>query len=84
MSDLSRQLEEGAKSGLLVSSLENIRALLSGHPQDVEKASVAELAAAGDWASRPQRKVALSGRMGGGTIPPRPRGVTDDAYGAIA
>jgi alkylresorcinol/alkylpyrone synthase len=28
MSDLPRQLEEGAKSGLLASSLENIRALL--------------------------------------------------------
>jgi phosphoglucomutase len=50
MSDLSRQLEEGAKSGLLASSLENIRALLSGHPQEVEKASIAELVAAGDWA----------------------------------
>jgi phosphoglucomutase len=50
MSDLSRQLEEGAKSGLLASSLENIRALLAGHPQEVEKASIAELAAAGDWA----------------------------------
>ena len=50
MSDLPRQLEEGAKSGLLASSLENIRALLAGHPQEVEKASVAELASAGDWA----------------------------------
>jgi phosphoglucomutase len=50
MSDLSRQLEEGAQSGLLASSLENIRALLAGHPQEFEKASVAELAAAGDWA----------------------------------
>ena len=50
MSDLSHQLEEGAKSGLLASSLENIRALLAGHPQEVEKASIAELASAGDWA----------------------------------
>jgi phosphoglucomutase len=51
MSDLSRRLEEGAQSGaLLVSSLENIRALLAGHPQEVEKASIAELAESGDWA----------------------------------
>jgi phosphoglucomutase len=50
MSDLPRQLEEGAKSGLLASSLENIRALLASHPQEVEKASIAELASAGDWA----------------------------------
>ena len=51
MSDLSRRLEEGAQSGaLLASSLENIRALLAGHPQEVEKASIAELAESGDWA----------------------------------
>jgi phosphoglucomutase len=50
MSDLPRQLEEGAKSGLLASSLENIRALLAGHPQEVEKTSIAELASEGDWA----------------------------------
>ena len=51
MSDLSRRLEEGAQSGaLLASSLENIRALLAGHPQEVERASIAELAESGDWA----------------------------------
>ena len=50
MSDLSRRLEEGANSGLLASSLQNIRALLESHPQEFEKASIAELAAAGDWA----------------------------------
>ena len=51
MSDLSRRLEEGAQSGaLLASSLENIRALLAGHPQEVEKASIVELAESGDWA----------------------------------
>jgi hypothetical protein len=56
MSDLSRRLEEGAQSGaLLVSSLENIRALLAGHPQEVEKASIAELAESGDWAELAKR-----------------------------
>jgi phosphoglucomutase len=50
MSDLSRRLEEGAKSGLLASSLANIHALLESHPREFEKASIAELAAAGDWA----------------------------------
>ena len=51
MSDLSRRLEEGAQSGaLLASSLENIRALLAGHPQEVERASITELAESGDWA----------------------------------
>ena len=50
MSDLSRRLEEGTKSGLLASSLQNIRALLESHPQEFEKASIEELAAAGDWA----------------------------------
>ena len=49
MSDLSRQLEEGVRNGLLASSLENIRVLLDGYPQEFEKASIAELAAAGDW-----------------------------------
>ena len=50
MSDLSRRLDEGAKSGLLASSLENIRGLLESCPQEFEKQSIAELAEAGDWA----------------------------------
>ena len=55
MSDLSRRLEEGAKSGLLASSLENIRALLESHPQEFEKESIVELAEAGDWAEMNNR-----------------------------
>lgn len=49
MSDLSHRLEEGTKGGLLSSSLDNLRAFLARHPQDYERASVEELAAAGDW-----------------------------------
>lgn len=49
MSDLSHLLQEGAKSGLLASSLDNIRDFLAAGPQEFERASVEELAAAGDW-----------------------------------
>lgn len=51
MTDLSRRLDEAAHSGaLLAPSLENIRAFLAANPREYEKASIAELAEAGDWA----------------------------------
>lgn len=50
MSDLSAVLEAGRTSGgLLESSRANIEALLAAGPEDFERASIAELAGAGDW-----------------------------------
>ena len=50
MNDQIDTLRKGRDSGkLLESSLANIEAMLGGHPRDYERASIAELAAAGDW-----------------------------------
>jgi phosphoglucomutase len=49
MEDLAGRLREGRKNGLLESSAVNIGALLGAHPEDYERASIAELAEAGDW-----------------------------------
>ena len=50
MSDISEALELGRQGGSLrESSLLNIQALLQAHPRDFERASIEELAAAGNW-----------------------------------
>ncbi|MBE2181273.1 MAG: phospho-sugar mutase [Chthoniobacterales bacterium] len=50
MSDLLEALQSGRESGrLLESSKANIEALLDSRPEDVERASIEELVAAGDW-----------------------------------
>jgi phosphoglucomutase len=49
MKDAADLLREGRKNGLLESSAANIEALLGAHPEDHERASIAELAAAGNW-----------------------------------
>jgi phosphoglucomutase len=50
MSELSALLETGRRSGrLLESSRANIEALLASQPEEFERASVGELAGAGDW-----------------------------------
>ena len=47
MKDLAGLLREGRRGGLLESSAANIEALLAAHPDDYERASIAELAEAG-------------------------------------
>lgn len=49
MKDVAELLREGRENGLLESSAANIEALLAAHPEDYERASIAELAAAGQW-----------------------------------
>jgi len=49
MKDVADLLREGRKNGLLESSAANIESLLAAHPEDYERASIAELAAAGNW-----------------------------------
>ena len=49
MKDVAELLREGRENGLLESSAANIEALLAAHPEDCERASIAELAAAGQW-----------------------------------
>jgi len=49
MKDLAGLLREGRRGGLLESSAANIEALLAAHPDDYERASIAELAEAGNW-----------------------------------
>ena len=49
MKDVTDLLREGRKKGLLESSAANIEALLAAHPEDYERASIAELAEAGNW-----------------------------------
>lgn len=49
MKDLEVLLREGRKNGLLDSSAANIEALLASYPEDYERASIAELAGAGNW-----------------------------------
>ncbi len=49
MKDVADLLREGRKSGLLESSADNIESLLASHPEDYERASIEELAAAGNW-----------------------------------
>jgi len=49
MKDLPAMLREGRGQGLLESSAANIEALLAAHPEDYERASIGELAAAGNW-----------------------------------
>jgi phosphoglucomutase len=49
MKDLPAMLREGRGQGLLESSAANIEALLAAHPEDYERESIGELAAAGNW-----------------------------------
>ena len=49
MKDVADLLREGKKAGLLDSSSENIEALLAAHPEEFERASIAELAESGNW-----------------------------------
>ena len=49
MKDVADLLCEGRRNGLLDSSSDNIEALLAAHPEHYERASIAELAAAGNW-----------------------------------
>ena len=49
MKDVAELLREGRKNGLLESSAANIEALLAAHPEDYERASIAELAEGGNW-----------------------------------
>ena len=49
MEDLPALLQEGLRHGLLGSSRENIESLLAAHPEDYERLSIEELAAAGNW-----------------------------------
>ncbi len=49
MKDLAILLREGREKGLLESSAANIDTLLASHPEDYERASITELAAAGNW-----------------------------------
>ena len=44
MRDVADLLREGKKKGLLDSSADNIESLLVAHPEDYERASIAELA----------------------------------------
>ena len=49
MNDVADLLREGRKNGLLESSAANIESLLAAHPEAEERASIAELAEAGNW-----------------------------------
>ena len=49
MKDFAELLREGRKNGLRESAAAGIEALLGAHPEDYERASIAELAAAGNW-----------------------------------